>query len=177
MGLEFDPLIPGDPKLKGEFLLRTMLGISLSHSKWWDLAAVLAIAVSYRLLFLAVLKLKEQGSPPLLTLYTNKILQLLRKRQKPCLSSERHHPPYSLSSQEGFSSPIVQSQQEINHILNHKLHVLHILWKLIINGHHLNNQRVSSFLTLMGASMWVKMLKQYHKKAKMLFDKGFLKQF
>ncbi|KAL6341926.1 hypothetical protein AAG906_038171 [Vitis piasezkii] len=107
MGLEFDPLIPGDPKLKGEFLLRTMLGISLSHSKWWDLAAVLAIAVSYRLLFLAVLKLKEQGSPLLLTLYTSKILQLLRKRQKPCLSSERHHPPYSLSSQEGFSSPIV----------------------------------------------------------------------
>ncbi|KAJ9699249.1 hypothetical protein PVL29_008042 [Vitis rotundifolia] len=107
MGLEFDPLIPGDPKLKGEFFLRTMLGISLSHSKWWDLAAVLAIAISYRLLFLAVLKLKEQGSPLLLTLYTKKILQLLRNRQKPCLSSERHHPPYSLSSQEGFSSPIV----------------------------------------------------------------------
>ena len=107
MGLEFDPLIPGDPKLTGEFLLRTMLGVSLSHSKWWDLAAVLAIALSYRILFLAVLKLREQHSSLLLSFYTKKVLQRLFKRQKPSLSSARHYPPYSLSSQEGFSSPMV----------------------------------------------------------------------
>ncbi|GMP87911.1 hypothetical protein CsSME_00040092 [Camellia sinensis var. sinensis] len=36
IGLEFDPLQPGDPKLKGKVIINTVLGISLDHSKWWD---------------------------------------------------------------------------------------------------------------------------------------------
>ncbi|XP_010651815.1 ABC transporter G family member 12 isoform X2 [Vitis vinifera] len=110
LGLEFDPIIPGTPKLKGEVVLRTMLGIPLSHSKWWDLTAILVIFISYRLLFLVIAKLKERASPLFWTLHANKILQHLDKKssvkKKPSCPSKRHHPPHSLSSQEGLSSPL-----------------------------------------------------------------------
>ncbi|RVX20051.1 ABC transporter G family member 15 [Vitis vinifera] len=107
LGLEFDPIIPGTPKLKGEVVLRTMLGIPLSHSKWWDLTAILVIFISYRLLFLVIAKLKERASPLFWTLHANKILQHLDKKssvkKKPSCPSKRHHPPHSLSSQEGLA--------------------------------------------------------------------------
>ncbi|KAJ9699243.1 hypothetical protein PVL29_008039 [Vitis rotundifolia] len=110
LGLEFDPIMPGTPKLKGEVILRTMLGIPLSHSKWWDLTAILVIFISYRLLFLVIAKLKERASPLFWTLHANKILQHLDKKssveKKPSCPSKRHHPPHSLSSQEGLSSPL-----------------------------------------------------------------------
>ena len=116
LGLEFDPIIPGTPKLKGEVVLRTMLGIPLSHSKWWDLTAILVIFISYRLLFLVIAKLKERASPLFWTLHANKILQHLDKKssvkKKPSCPSKRHHPPHSLSSQEGLSSPLAQKQQQ-----------------------------------------------------------------
>ncbi|KAM6592638.1 hypothetical protein CsatA_000341 [Cannabis sativa] len=40
IGIEFDPLVAGNPKLKGEIILQTMFGMPLDHSKWWDLAAL-----------------------------------------------------------------------------------------------------------------------------------------
>ncbi|EXC04080.1 ABC transporter G family member 15 [Morus notabilis] len=62
IGLEFDPLVPGDPKLKGEMVLETMYGIPLDHSKWWDLAALICLLIFHRLLFFLVLKYKEKIS-------------------------------------------------------------------------------------------------------------------
>ncbi|XWS73578.1 hypothetical protein CRYUN_Cryun02cG0141100 [Craigia yunnanensis] len=69
VGLEFDGFIPGGPKLKGDVVLTTMLGIRLDHSKWWDLAAVIMILIAYRFLFFVILKFKERVSPLFRTLY------------------------------------------------------------------------------------------------------------
>ncbi|KAJ6670791.1 ABC TRANSPORTER G FAMILY MEMBER 13 [Salix viminalis] len=80
IGLEFDPLVPGGPKLKGEEVLTTVLGISLDHSKWWDLAAVLFILVGFRLLFFAILKFKERTLPMLRTINSRRTMKQLMKR-------------------------------------------------------------------------------------------------
>ncbi|CAK9183473.1 unnamed protein product [Ilex paraguariensis] len=110
IGLEFDPLQPGDPKLKGEVIIRTMLGMSVHHSKWWDLAAVVAILISYRVLFFTILKFKERASPMFRTLYAKRTLQHLKKRpsfrKPPSFPSKRHQIIHSLSSQVGLNSPI-----------------------------------------------------------------------
>ncbi|KAF9597374.1 hypothetical protein IFM89_017720 [Coptis chinensis] len=111
IGLEFDPLVPGDPKLKGEEILQNMLRMKLNHSKWWDLIALLVILVSYRLLFFFVLKFKERASPFLSTLYAKRALKNFKKRpsfrtQEIISTSKWHTTLRPLSSQEGLSSPI-----------------------------------------------------------------------
>ena len=114
IGLEFDAFVPGGPKLKGEVILTSMLGVQLDHSKWWDLGAVVVILISYRLLFFAILKFKERGSPYFRTLYTMRTLHHLNKRpsfrKTPPFPSKRHQPLHSLSSQEGLNSPIHYQQ-------------------------------------------------------------------
>ncbi|CAN0891853.1 ABC transporter G family member 13 [Linum grandiflorum] len=80
IGQEFDPLIPGGPKLKGDVFLTTVLGINLGYSKWWDLAAVIAILITFRLLFYAILKFKERSLPVLREIYAKKTLHHLKKR-------------------------------------------------------------------------------------------------
>lgn len=62
IGLEFDPLVPGKPKLKGEEVLQKFFGMELNHSKWWDLVALLILLLFHRLLFYVVLKYKEKAS-------------------------------------------------------------------------------------------------------------------
>uniref|UniRef100_A0A2P2KV71 Uncharacterized protein MANES_14G004100 n=2 Tax=Rhizophora mucronata TaxID=61149 RepID=A0A2P2KV71_RHIMU len=116
LGLEFDPLFPGGDKIKGEFVVTNMFGISLAHSKWWDLAFVYFILVGYRVLFFIVQKLKERASPFVKDLYSKRTLQILEKRpsfrKMPSLgsvSSRRHHTPRPLSSQEGLNSPLTRS--------------------------------------------------------------------
>ncbi|XP_004505644.1 ABC transporter G family member 15-like [Cicer arietinum] len=110
LGLEFDPLIPGDPKLTGEYVITHMLGIELSHSKWWDLGALFLILICYRILFFIVLKFKERASPLFQTLYAKRTLHQLEKRpsfrKMPSFPSLRHQPLHSLSSQEGLDSPL-----------------------------------------------------------------------
>ncbi|XP_034688533.1 ABC transporter G family member 15-like [Vitis riparia] len=111
IGLEFEPLISGDPKLKGSEIITNMLGIPLDHSKWWDLAALFIILISYRLIFFLILKFKERAWPYFRTLYSNRTLQQLNRRPsfhtKPSsFPSKRHQALRSLSSQEGLSSPI-----------------------------------------------------------------------
>ncbi|BBH04522.1 ABC-2 type transporter family protein [Prunus dulcis] len=110
LGLEFDPMIPGDPKLTGDFIIQHMFGIPIDHSKWWDLAAIVAILVLYRVLFFVILKFKENASPLFQTLYAKRTLQQLDKRPSfrkvPSISSKRHQPLHSLSSQEGLNSPL-----------------------------------------------------------------------
>ncbi|KAF4396205.1 hypothetical protein G4B88_020842 [Cannabis sativa] len=59
IGIEFDPLVAGYPKLKGEIILQTMFGMPLDHSKWWDLAALVCLLISHRLIFFLILKYKD----------------------------------------------------------------------------------------------------------------------
>ncbi|KAI9074854.1 hypothetical protein K1719_043162 [Acacia pycnantha] len=114
IGLEFEAMNPGEPKLKGENILRTMLGIEVDHSKWWDLAAVATILISFRLFLFFLLKFREFSSPRLHKLYTKRTLHRIKKRpsfRKAAASlsfpSKRHHQPlHPLSSQEGLTSPI-----------------------------------------------------------------------
>lgn len=121
IGLEFDSSIPNDPKLKGEVILTTMLGVNLDHSKWWDLFAVIVILMGYRFLFFAILKFREKASPFFKMLYTERTLQHLKQRpsfrKMPFFASKRHQVLHSLSSQEGFSSPLHQKQPLNIHIL------------------------------------------------------------
>ncbi|KAI9074866.1 hypothetical protein K1719_039757 [Acacia pycnantha] len=114
VGLEFEAMNPGEPKLKGENILRTMLGIEVDHSKWWDLAAVATILISFRLFLFFLLKFREFSSPRLRKLYAKQTLHRIQKRpsfRKAAASlsfpSKRHHQPlHPLSSQEGLTSPI-----------------------------------------------------------------------
>ncbi|XP_031400088.1 ABC transporter G family member 15 [Punica granatum] len=109
IGLEFDPLIPGEPKLKGEVIITTMFGIPLDHSKWWDLGAVFTILVIYRIVFFVILKFKERVSPVFHKIYAKRTLHHLDKRpsfRKLGSLSKRHQPLQSLSSQEGLNSPL-----------------------------------------------------------------------
>ncbi|KAK4492355.1 hypothetical protein RD792_003159 [Penstemon davidsonii] len=114
IGLVFDPLVPGDPKLKGEDIISNMFGIPLDHSKWWDLFALYALIICYRFLFFLILKAKERIGPFFQSLYAKRALHRFKKRpsfkRKPSFSnvssSKRHSNLHSLSSQEGLNSPI-----------------------------------------------------------------------
>ncbi|CAN1751000.1 ABC transporter G family member 15 [Linum perenne] len=110
IGMEFEPLLPGGPKLKGEEFLTTVLGVNLDYSKWWDLAAVVAILVAFRLLFYGILKLKERSSPMLREMYAKRTLHHLKKRpsfrKNSPFPSQRHQVLHPLSAQEGLFSPI-----------------------------------------------------------------------
>lgn len=109
IGLTFDPLIPGDPKLTGEYIVQNMLGVPLTHSKWWDMAAIFILIFGYRVLFLVVFKIRERASPLFQTIYRKKTLNHLKKRPSfrgTAFPSRRHQPQYPLSYQEGLSSPI-----------------------------------------------------------------------
>ncbi|CAI9781290.1 unnamed protein product [Fraxinus pennsylvanica] len=110
IGIEFEPMEVGGPKLKGEYILTSMIGMSLKHSKWWDLAVVTAILLANRFLFFAILKLKEKAVPKLRTIYAKRTLHHLNKRpsfrKTPPFHSKREHIVHSLSSQEGLNSPL-----------------------------------------------------------------------
>lgn len=110
IGLEFDPMIPGMPRLSGEYVITNMYGIPINHSKWWDLTALMLLVLLYRILFFVVLKFKERASPLLQTIFAKKTLQHLQRRPSfrtiPSISSKRHQPLHSLSSQEGLNSPL-----------------------------------------------------------------------
>ncbi|KAK6141685.1 hypothetical protein DH2020_024578 [Rehmannia glutinosa] len=110
IGIEFEGPQPGEPKLKGEVVLTSLIGISLNHSKWWDLAAVAAILIAYRLLFFSILKFKERALPIYKTYYTKRTLHHMKQRpsfrKAPPFPSKRHHVVHSLSSQEGLNSPL-----------------------------------------------------------------------
>lgn len=110
LGLEFDSPLFGQPKLKGEVVLTSYIGISLNHSKWWDLAAIAAILIAYKLLFFYILKFKERALPILKTYYAKRtlhhIMQRASFRKTPPFPSKRYHVVHSLSSQEGLNSPL-----------------------------------------------------------------------
>ncbi|KAK6937176.1 ABC transporter family G domain [Dillenia turbinata] len=82
IGLEFDPLLPGGPKLKGNDILRNLFGIPLDHSKWLDLSAVFVIFIMYRAIFFIILKLKEIAAPLFQKLNAIRILQQLNDQSR-----------------------------------------------------------------------------------------------
>ncbi|KAL8545124.1 hypothetical protein ACS0TY_005353 [Phlomoides rotata] len=111
IGLEFDSPFPGQPRMKGEVVLETLIGVKLSHSKWWDLAMVGVILMGYRVLFFSILKFKERALPIFHTFYAKTTLRHLKKRPSfrkapSSFPSKRHHLVHSLSSQEGLNSPL-----------------------------------------------------------------------
>lgn len=114
LGLMFDPILPTDgPQVSGEYIMNEQLGIGTSRSKWWDLAALFLLMVTYRCLFFLMIKLKERSLPQVRKMLAKRKLRRLQKRpsfsiKPPSLpSSRRFNPnPIPLSSQEGLSSPI-----------------------------------------------------------------------
>ncbi|XP_004293165.1 PREDICTED: ABC transporter G family member 13-like isoform X2 [Fragaria vesca subsp. vesca] len=111
IGREFDSRTPNGPKLKGEDILTTLLGIQPDQSKWWDFAAVIAIVVSFRFTFFIILKIKERASPLFRACYAKQTIKHLKKRPSfrkdgPLFPSKRHQPLHPLSFQEGLNSPL-----------------------------------------------------------------------
>ncbi|XP_051118703.1 ABC transporter G family member 15-like isoform X2 [Andrographis paniculata] len=109
LGLEFEPLFGGNEKISGEYVLTRMFGISLDHSKWWDLFAVYVLIIAYRFVFFLVLKLKERITPYFHSFFAKQTLYRLKRRpsfRKSPHPSKRHHNVRSLSSQEGLNSPL-----------------------------------------------------------------------
>ncbi|KAF7819040.1 ABC transporter G family member 15-like [Senna tora] len=60
VGLEFDPVVPGDSSVKGEEILKLVFGVPLDHDKWWDLTALITLLLLHRLLLFFVLGSKSQ---------------------------------------------------------------------------------------------------------------------
>ncbi|KAF3330745.1 ABC transporter G family member 15-like protein [Carex littledalei] len=110
LGLEFDPLWPGDKKLTGEYIITNLFGIKLNHSKWFDLGIMFVILLAYRLIFFCVLKLKESASPLYRTVYAQVTVRKLMNnpslKKKFVSTSKRHQPPHPMAIQEGLSSPL-----------------------------------------------------------------------
>ncbi|WJX83758.1 hypothetical protein P8452_66396 [Trifolium repens] len=61
LGVEFDPLLPGDPKVTGEQVLPLLFGVPLSHGKWLDLTILVILLFVHRLLLFLVLRYNKRG--------------------------------------------------------------------------------------------------------------------
>ncbi|KAF7819041.1 ABC transporter G family member 15-like [Senna tora] len=110
VGLEFDPLLPGDSRVKGEHILKLVFGVPLDHGKWWDLTALITLLLIHRMLLFFVLRFKNKSNSSLLWFYAKVSLHHFAARfspsyNKPSISSKNQHAPPPLSSQEGLMSP------------------------------------------------------------------------
>ncbi|KAI0518722.1 hypothetical protein KFK09_006158 [Dendrobium nobile] len=107
IGATFDPLVPGDPKLSGEFVLYDTFGLTLDQSKWIDLLIAVIMLIIYRILFFLIIKFKESTTPFFREL--NAKVTNLRKpsfnlrKNSFSLSNGTQHP---MALQEGLSSPL-----------------------------------------------------------------------
>ncbi|XP_015698945.2 ABC transporter G family member 12-like [Oryza brachyantha] len=113
IGLEFEPMMPGQPKLTGEYIITKMMGLSLNHSKWLDLAMIFVLLFAYRLIFFLVLKAKEAASPYIRVAYARFTIRRLERRASfrktlamSTSMSKRHNPPHPMAAQEGLNSPL-----------------------------------------------------------------------
>lgn len=107
IGLEFEPQMGGDAKIKGEYILDAMFGIRTDYSKWWDLGVVVCFLISYRVLYYLALKHKERASSLLHIKRTLQHIFLKRPSLKDkYTSSKRHQSLHPLSVQEGLNSPM-----------------------------------------------------------------------
>ncbi|GER41079.1 ABC transporter G family member [Striga asiatica] len=113
LGLVFDPMMPGDPKVTGESVVKDIFGIPLTHSKWWDLVGLHVLIVIYRVIFMLVLKLKETRltlTSLLRWVYAKRTVRYMKRhassQRLPSFSSKTHN-THPLSAQEGLNSPII----------------------------------------------------------------------
>jgi hypothetical protein len=113
LGLEFELMMPGQPKLKGEYIITDMMGLSLNHSKWLDLAMIFVLLFSYRLTFFLVLKVKEYASPYIRVAYTRFTVKRLEQRASfrktlamTSLSKRHNGLPHPMAVQEELNSPM-----------------------------------------------------------------------
>lgn len=112
LGLEFEPMTPGGDKLTGEYIITNMMGLSVSYSKWWDLAMIFILLLAYRITFFFVLKVKEAIAPYIRVAYTRFTVKRLERRAsfRESLAmtslSKRHNTPHPMAIQEGLSSPM-----------------------------------------------------------------------
>ncbi|TKY62632.1 ABC transporter G family member 15 [Spatholobus suberectus] len=107
LGVEFDPLVPGDPKVSGEKVLALVFGVPLDHGKWWDLTALVTLLLVHRVVLYLVLRFVKRAKSPKLWLYAQKSLHFAERcllNNKPSIFSwkQAQHP---LSSKEGVMSP------------------------------------------------------------------------
>lgn len=111
IGMEFESMEPGGPKLTGEYVMKSILGLELNHSKWFDLAVILIILMTCKLIFIGVLKLKERSMPMVQNFLAKRTLKQIDKgelfsKKTVKFTSRRHQIMHSLSSQEGLNSPL-----------------------------------------------------------------------
>ncbi|KAK7336537.1 hypothetical protein VNO77_17080 [Canavalia gladiata] len=77
LGVEIDPLQPGDPKISGE-VLTLIFGVPLNHDKWWDLTALIILLLVHRLLLSLVLRYNKTSISLLLWFYICQAKSTLR---------------------------------------------------------------------------------------------------
>jgi hypothetical protein len=102
IGLEFEPMMPGQPKLTGEYIITKMMGLSLNHSKWLDLSMIFVLLFAYRLIFFLVLKAKEAAAPYIRVAYTRFTIKRLERRASfrktlamSSMSKRHNQPPHT----------------------------------------------------------------------------------
>ncbi|KAK2362583.1 ABC transporter G family member [Trifolium repens] len=108
LGVEFDPLLPGGPKVTGEQVLPILFGVPLSHGKWLDLTVLVILLFLHRVLLFLVLRYNKRGISHLLWLYAKGNLKFAKRgflRKKPSMSSKKQEPTRPLSSLENAMSP------------------------------------------------------------------------
>jgi hypothetical protein len=108
LGIEFDPLLPGDPKVTGEQVLPILFGVPLSHGKWLDLIVLVILLFVHRLLLFLVLRYNKRGISHSLWFYAKNNLKFAKqhlRKNKPTMSSKKQELPHPLSSLENAMSP------------------------------------------------------------------------
>lgn len=109
LGVEFDPLIPGDPKVTGEHVLPILFGVPLSHGKWLDLTMLVILLLVHRFLLFLVLRYHKRGITHVLWFYVKNNLQSTKRvllKNKQSISCKKQEPPQCpLSSLENALSP------------------------------------------------------------------------
>ncbi|XP_027349230.1 ABC transporter G family member 15-like [Abrus precatorius] len=80
LGVVFDPLLPGDPKMTGEEVLKVVIGVPLDHDKWWDLTALVFLLFFHRLILFLVLRCNKRSVSPVLWFYLCQAKSTLRKK-------------------------------------------------------------------------------------------------
>lgn len=62
-GLVFDNQTPDLPKIPGEYILENVFQIDVNRSKWVDLSVLFSMIVTYRIIFLIMIKVNEDVTP------------------------------------------------------------------------------------------------------------------
>lgn len=87
-GLSFENYVKTWPRITGEEVLTNVLQVTVSRSKWWNLAILFLMVLFYRILFFATVKFAERLQPWI----NGVILPLLRPSKQPTVSASMLEP-------------------------------------------------------------------------------------